>query len=300
MVATAGGAFLGVAPLVGVTGAGVWILVFALTRYASVASITAAASLPLWAWLFGYPWPVIAFGGCGRRGRRLPPPREHRDGSGGGRRAGSSCAAARPRYERSQSSSSVCAAGPWLLAPSSARSSPIVPWRSATTSWAWIVSKLTCRERDEVAVVEPGQLVEDALERDAYGVLDEPRLQVRVLDDEQLVRPLEELVDRRAHRALDDLDEPLGVETFRGADEERAAAALVVRRERDELEDPLDVAVVEARVEQAVGGRAAHETLRARAGVDPGRLDADDAPHALARGGGDPDQRDHLLRRRAS
>jgi glycerol-3-phosphate acyltransferase PlsY len=62
MVATAGGAFLGIAPLVGAAGAGVWILVFAITRYASVASITSAASLPLWAWLFGYPWPVIAFG----------------------------------------------------------------------------------------------------------------------------------------------------------------------------------------------------------------------------------------------
>jgi glycerol-3-phosphate acyltransferase PlsY len=64
MVATAGGAFLGVAPLVGAAGAGVWLLVFGLTRYASVASIMAAASLPLWAWLFGYPWPVIAFGGA--------------------------------------------------------------------------------------------------------------------------------------------------------------------------------------------------------------------------------------------
>jgi acyl phosphate:glycerol-3-phosphate acyltransferase len=64
MVATAGGAFLGVAPLVGAASAGVWIVVFALTRYASVASIVASGSLPLWAWLFGYPWPVIAFGGC--------------------------------------------------------------------------------------------------------------------------------------------------------------------------------------------------------------------------------------------
>ena len=64
MVATAGGAFLGVAPLVGAASAGVWIVVFALTRYASVASIVAAGSLPLWAWLFGYPWPVIAFGAC--------------------------------------------------------------------------------------------------------------------------------------------------------------------------------------------------------------------------------------------
>jgi acyl phosphate:glycerol-3-phosphate acyltransferase len=68
MVATAGGAFLGVAPLVGVTGAGVWIVVFALTRYASVASIAGGASLALWAWLFGYPWPVIAFGGAAGAG----------------------------------------------------------------------------------------------------------------------------------------------------------------------------------------------------------------------------------------
>jgi glycerol-3-phosphate acyltransferase PlsY len=68
MVATAGGAFLGVAPLVGVTGAGVWLLVFGLTRYASVASMAAAGSLPLWAWLFGYPWPVIAFGGAAGAG----------------------------------------------------------------------------------------------------------------------------------------------------------------------------------------------------------------------------------------
>ena len=60
-VATAGGAFLGVAPLVGAAGAGVWILVFALTRYASLASITAGLSLILWSWLLGYPWPVILF-----------------------------------------------------------------------------------------------------------------------------------------------------------------------------------------------------------------------------------------------
>jgi glycerol-3-phosphate acyltransferase PlsY len=64
MVATAGGAFLGVAPAVGGIGAGVWILVFLVTRYASVASIVAAASLPVVAALLGYGWPVIAFGGA--------------------------------------------------------------------------------------------------------------------------------------------------------------------------------------------------------------------------------------------
>jgi glycerol-3-phosphate acyltransferase PlsY len=63
MVATAGGAFLGVAPLLGLAGCGVWIVVFLITRYASVASIVASASLPPLAWALGYPWPVIAFGG---------------------------------------------------------------------------------------------------------------------------------------------------------------------------------------------------------------------------------------------
>jgi acyl phosphate:glycerol-3-phosphate acyltransferase len=64
MVATCGGAFLGVAPVVGGIGAGVWILVFVLFRYASLASILAALSLPAIAALLGEPWPVIAFAGA--------------------------------------------------------------------------------------------------------------------------------------------------------------------------------------------------------------------------------------------
>jgi glycerol-3-phosphate acyltransferase PlsY len=61
MMATAGGAFLGVAPIVGFLCACVWLAAFGLTRYASVASMVAALSLPLSSWLLGYPWPVIAF-----------------------------------------------------------------------------------------------------------------------------------------------------------------------------------------------------------------------------------------------
>jgi acyl phosphate:glycerol-3-phosphate acyltransferase len=61
MVATCGGALLGLAPLVGLIGAVVWIVVFALTRYASVSSIVAAASLPVGALLLGEPWPVLVF-----------------------------------------------------------------------------------------------------------------------------------------------------------------------------------------------------------------------------------------------
>src|SRR5919199_4655760 len=47
MVATCGGAFLGVAPVVGGIGAAGWVVVFAACRYASVASITAALSFPI-------------------------------------------------------------------------------------------------------------------------------------------------------------------------------------------------------------------------------------------------------------
>jgi acyl phosphate:glycerol-3-phosphate acyltransferase len=61
MVATCGGAFLGLAPLVGLLGAAVWLVVFALTRYASVSPIVAAAALPLAAVLLGEPWPVLVF-----------------------------------------------------------------------------------------------------------------------------------------------------------------------------------------------------------------------------------------------
>ena len=63
MVATCGGAFLGVAPVVGAIGAGVWIVSFLVFRYASVASMVAACSLPIVSVLIGEPWPVIAFAG---------------------------------------------------------------------------------------------------------------------------------------------------------------------------------------------------------------------------------------------
>ncbi|MGZ4318663.1 MAG: glycerol-3-phosphate 1-O-acyltransferase PlsY [Gaiellaceae bacterium] len=63
-VATCGGAFLGVAPVIGGIGAAVWILVFAICRYASVASIVAALSLPVAAVALGEPWPVDVFAGA--------------------------------------------------------------------------------------------------------------------------------------------------------------------------------------------------------------------------------------------
>src|SRR3989454_10630976 len=59
MVATTGGAFLGVAPLVGGIGAGGWVVVFLLTRYASVAPLLAAPAPPALAAALASGWPVI-------------------------------------------------------------------------------------------------------------------------------------------------------------------------------------------------------------------------------------------------
>jgi glycerol-3-phosphate acyltransferase PlsY len=62
MVATCGGAFFGVAPFVGLVGLGIWLLVFLTTRYASLASMVAAASLPVVAIALGEPVAVDVFG----------------------------------------------------------------------------------------------------------------------------------------------------------------------------------------------------------------------------------------------
>ena len=61
MVATCGGALFGLAPLVGLIAALVWLAVFAVSRYASLASMVAAASLPFLALVLGEPWPVVVF-----------------------------------------------------------------------------------------------------------------------------------------------------------------------------------------------------------------------------------------------
>jgi glycerol-3-phosphate acyltransferase PlsY len=60
-VATAGGTFFGVAPLLGLVGLAVWVVVFLLSRYASLASILAALALPFVGLALGEPWPVLAF-----------------------------------------------------------------------------------------------------------------------------------------------------------------------------------------------------------------------------------------------
>jgi glycerol-3-phosphate acyltransferase PlsY len=60
-VAAAGGTFFGVATLLGLIGLALWIVIFLLSRYASLASILTALSLPFLGLVLGEPWPVIAF-----------------------------------------------------------------------------------------------------------------------------------------------------------------------------------------------------------------------------------------------
>ncbi|MDQ3380317.1 MAG: glycerol-3-phosphate 1-O-acyltransferase PlsY [Actinomycetota bacterium] len=65
MVATAAGAFLALAPIAALGCFGVWLAVFVLTRYASLASIAAALALIVLVLVIGYPWPVIVFAVAG-------------------------------------------------------------------------------------------------------------------------------------------------------------------------------------------------------------------------------------------
>lgn len=62
MVATGGGVVIAIAPLVALPLAVLWIAIFALFRYPSVASIVTAVALPFVAVAFGYPDVVVAFG----------------------------------------------------------------------------------------------------------------------------------------------------------------------------------------------------------------------------------------------
>ena len=61
MVATAGGVALALAPIAALGCAAIWIAVFAVTRYASLASMLAAAALPLLCLALGASRPIVAF-----------------------------------------------------------------------------------------------------------------------------------------------------------------------------------------------------------------------------------------------
>ncbi len=65
MVATAGGALVALAPLAAFVCIAVWLVVFVVTRYASLASIVTALALVVLVVVLDYPWPIVAFGIAG-------------------------------------------------------------------------------------------------------------------------------------------------------------------------------------------------------------------------------------------
>ena len=62
VIATGGGVFFAVAPLVALAALAVWVALFFSLGYASVASMAAAATTPIAAWAFGYPRWLQLFG----------------------------------------------------------------------------------------------------------------------------------------------------------------------------------------------------------------------------------------------
>jgi acyl phosphate:glycerol-3-phosphate acyltransferase len=65
MVATAGGATFALAPLAALICVALWLLVFLVTRYASLASIVTALALGILVVVLDYPWPIVVFGIAG-------------------------------------------------------------------------------------------------------------------------------------------------------------------------------------------------------------------------------------------
>jgi glycerol-3-phosphate acyltransferase PlsY len=58
IVATTAGVLLGIAPILALAGVAIWALTFFAVRYVSVASMTAAVSVPVLAFTLGESWPV--------------------------------------------------------------------------------------------------------------------------------------------------------------------------------------------------------------------------------------------------
>ena len=161
---------------------------------------------------------------------------------------------------------------------SSARISASRPERSAITEWRWIVSRFSWRARTKPPLAELRVGLGDSADHLADAVLDEAGIAVGLLDHGDLVGALHQLVDLRAHRLLDDVQEVAGVDVeldaLRAADVKRADAALVVGRDGDGREDALDLVVGEAVGGEALAGAPGDQLLGAGAGGHPLGLDA--------------------------
>lgn len=60
-VATSLGAIIGILPMVSAIVFGLWVIIFAVSRYVSLASIVAAAAFPIVTFFMGATFPILAF-----------------------------------------------------------------------------------------------------------------------------------------------------------------------------------------------------------------------------------------------
>src|SRR5581483_11061997 len=102
--------------------------------------------------------------------------------------------------------------------------------------------------KDERLVAEIAIDVEGAKKNSADDVFDEPRIVMRLVDDEELVGAFEEIVRLTRHRVFHDLYEIFGGNRLRrpAAEQNRPSPALVVRRNRQRVEGSPRVGLAES------------------------------------------------------
>src|SRR5215211_962577 len=140
---------------------------------------------------------------------------------------------------------------------------------------------------DKGVDAEPAEAIDRHADHLPHAVLHEAGAEMGLLHDLHLVRALHQLVDLRAHRCLDDLEQGLGIELVeaapRTADMERPDAALVVGRDGHGLEHARDLVVAKAVLPQPLPRAVHHELLGAGAGGHPLGLHSDESPRSSRR-----------------
>ena len=139
-----------------------------------------------------------------------------------------------------------------------------------------------------------------AIQHLAHYVFHETRVAMRLVDDEELIGPLEQLVNLGTHRPLNDMHQIERLDLFLCADQQRAAAALIVGCQRDQVEDTARGCGVHSLLFlQQLAGIAADHILRTWASCQPVRLDAYQPPLPRFPGYCHADQRVNRLGRLA-
>ena len=141
------------------------------------------------------------------------------------------------------------------------------------------------REHERV-VGEIRKHIERPAQDAAHDVLDELRITVRFVDDEEFVGPLEQIVRFARHRVLDDLHQifgsNVGLASVTRTDQNRTASALIVGRDGQRVERPARIVLREPRLREFAQRMFVHHELGARARRHAFGLDTDHVTRAVA------------------